>query len=62
MTAAPCFKLKVAVLIVSGSIASLKTAAILPLIATFVVVFAGMVELTVGGVVSGVTPVVKFQL
>src|SRR5207253_1814863 len=59
--AAPCFKVKLAVLIVKGSIASLKMAAILPLMATPVAALAGTAALTVGRVVSGVAPVVKLQ-
>src|SRR5438477_10572080 len=55
------FSLKVAVLIVKGSIASLKAAAMLPLMATPVAALAGTVALTVGRVVSGVSPVVKLQ-
>src|SRR5512135_2606584 len=46
----------VVVLIVEGSIASLKVAAIFLLIATPVAAFAGSVELTVGGVVSAGMP------
>src|SRR5205807_2242582 len=53
--------LKLAVLIVKGSIASLKVALMVRLIATARSPLAGTVELTVGGVVSGVTPVVKLQ-
>ena len=49
-------------LMVSGSIASLKVAAMFLLRATAVAALAGSVELTVGAVVSGVTPVVKLQL
>jgi hypothetical protein len=50
---------KVIVVIVAGSIASLKVAIGLLLMATFVVVSAGELELTVGAVVSVVVPVVK---
>ena len=58
----PCFKVKVAVVIVKGFIALLKVAAMFPPIATPVAAFAGtVVELTVGAVVSGVVPVVKLQ-
>ena len=57
----PCFKVKLAVLIVKGSIASLKARAIFWLAATPVAALAGTVTLTTGGVVSGVTPVVKLQ-
>src|SRR5438309_1408082 len=54
--------LKLAVLIVKGSIASLKVALMVGLIATAEATLAGTVALTVGGVVSGVAPVVKLQL
>src|ERR1041385_8667706 len=54
--------LKLAVLIVAGSIASLKVALMAWLIATPVAALAGTVELTVGGVVSRAAPVVKLQL
>src|ERR1700730_16763110 len=54
--------LKLAVLIVEGYIASLKVTLMVWLIATAVAPLAGTVELTVGGVVSAVTPVVKLQL
>src|SRR5205823_9837825 len=54
----PCFKVKVALVIVEGSIASLKMTAIFPLMATPVAALAGTVALTVGAVVSGVEPVV----
>src|ERR1043166_3791007 len=53
---------KLAVLIVNGSIASLKVALMVWLIGTPVAEFAGTVKLTVGAVVSGVAPVVKLQL
>src|SRR5207245_11519916 len=53
--------LKLAVLIVKGSIALLKVALMVWLMATAVAAFAGTVELTVGRVVSGVAPVVKLQ-
>src|SRR5437870_3575775 len=53
---------KLAVLIVKGSIASLKVALMVWLIGTTVAPLAGTVALTVGGVVSGVAPVVKLQL
>src|SRR5204863_6940685 len=53
---------KLAVLIVKGSIASLKVALMARLVATPVAALAGTVELTVGAVVSGVAPVVKLQL
>src|SRR5437879_9483234 len=53
--------LKLAVLIVKGSIASLKVALMVRLIAPAVAPLAGTVELTVGGVVSGVAAVVKLQ-
>src|ERR1043166_2898635 len=54
--------LKLAVLIVNGSIASLKVALMVWLIATAEAPLAGTVELTAGGVVSRVAPVVKLQL
>src|SRR6266571_899578 len=53
--------LKLAVLMVKGSIASLKVALMAWLIATAVAPLAGTVTLTVGGVVSGVAAVVKLQ-
>src|SRR5207302_87077 len=53
--------LKLAVLIVKGSIASLKVALMVRLIATAVAPLAGTVELTDGGGVSGVAAVVKLQ-
>src|ERR1041385_972754 len=52
---------KLAVLIVEGSIASLKVVLMLWLIATPVAALAGSVELTVGRVVSGAAPVVKLH-
>jgi hypothetical protein len=52
---------KLAVLIVSGSIASLKAAVSFPLMATPVAALTGTVALTVGAVTSAVTPVVKLQ-
>ncbi len=55
----PCFKVKVAAVIVKGSIASVKMALILLLMATPVSVLWGKMELTVGMVVSAATPVVK---
>ena len=58
----PCFKVKLAVVIVKGSIALLKAAVMVWLIATAVAAAAGTVALTSGRVVSGVTPVVKLQL
>src|SRR6185369_862614 len=57
----PCFKVKVTGVVVKGSIASLKVAAIFWLMATPVAAFAGTVKLTVGAVVSRVAPVVKLQ-
>ena len=57
----PCFKVKVLVLIVDASIASLNVLAICPLRPTPLAVLAGTVALTVGAVVSGATPVVKLQ-
>ena len=49
----PCFRVKVTVKTVNGFIASLKTAVIALLMGTPVSALAGMVELTVGAVVSG---------
>ena len=46
--------MKVTVIIVKGFIASLKTAVMALLMATPVAALSGMVELTVGAVVSGV--------
>src|SRR2546429_20666 len=54
--------LKLAVVTVKGSIASLNVALMVWVIATSVAPLAGTVKLTVGGVVSGVTPVVKLKL
>src|SRR6185503_9116695 len=54
--------LKLAVLMVKGSIASLKVALMVWLIGTAVAALAGTVALTVGGIVSSVAPVVKLQL
>ncbi len=51
--------MKFALVMVSGSIGSLKLAVIRVLIGTPVAFARGVVELTVGGVVSGVAPVVK---
>src|SRR5437899_716870 len=53
---------KLAVLIVKGSIASLKVALMVWLIATPVAALAGTVELTVGGVVSGAIAEIGRQL
>ena len=53
--------LKEILVIVKGSMASLKTAVGFMLIATPVAEFAGTVELTVGAVVSGAAPVVNDQ-
>src|SRR5947199_282915 len=63
MTAVPSgpFNVKVPVLIVRGSIGSLKAAVMVWLIGTAVAPLAGTVELTVGRVVSSVAPVVKLQ-
>ena len=52
---------KLAVLIVAGSIASLKVALMVWLIATPVAELAGTVVITVGRLVSGAAPVVKLQ-
>ena len=47
---------------VKGFIASSKTAAMALLITTFVAALAGMVEVTMGGVVSGAAPVLKLHI
>src|ERR1044071_449857 len=57
----PCIKVEVAVLIVEGSIASLKVALMVWSIGTLVVPVPGRKALTMGAVVSGVAPVVKLQ-
>src|SRR5438270_14086675 len=64
MTAVPPgpVTLKLAVLIVKGSIGSLKVALMVWLIGTAVAPLAGTVALTVGAVVSRVAPVVKLQM
>src|SRR5438876_7304310 len=53
--------LKLAVLIVNGSIASLKVALMVWLIGTAAAALTGRVALTVGRVVSGAAPVIKLQ-
>ena len=53
--------MKFAVVIVAGSIALLKVALTVWLIGTPVAISVGMVELTVGAVVSVDAPVVKLQ-
>src|SRR5439155_576552 len=53
---------KLVVPMVAGSIASLKAAVMVWLIATPVSASAGRMALTVGEVVSGVGPVVKLQI
>jgi hypothetical protein len=58
---APCCTLKVAALTVRGFSGLLKVAANALVIETFVAPLAGTVELTVGGVVSAVAPVVKLH-
>src|ERR1043166_2146893 len=58
----PCFRVKVAELTVKGSIASLKAAVMVWLMATSVAKLAGTGAVTVGRVVSRVAPVVKVQL
>ena len=58
---APCLRVNVAVLMVSGLIASLNVAASALLSDTLVAPLPGTVELTVGGVVFGAEPVVKVQ-
>ena len=55
----PRLKVKVAVLTVKGSIASLNVAARFLPSRTSVAPFAGTVKVTIGAVVSGVAPVVK---
>jgi len=52
INAAPCFKVKVAVVIVTGFMASLKVAVIFPFLLTPAARLTGIVELTVGAVVS----------
>jgi hypothetical protein len=52
---------KVALVIVVGSIASLKVALIVTLAGTVEAALAGFVLVIVGGVASGVKPVVKLQ-
>ena len=59
---APCFKVNVVVVIVEGSIASLNVAPTLMLIGTPVALLAGMVALTLGGVVSRTAAVAKVQV
>jgi hypothetical protein len=54
--------MKVALLTVEGSIASLKTAANALLIDMLVSLLTGMVELTVGDVVSGTAAVVQLHI
>ena len=55
----PCFKVRVSVVIVKGSINSLKTTVGFLLMGTPVSPFTGNVELTVGAVVSVDEPVVQ---
>jgi hypothetical protein len=55
----PCFKVNVVVVIVKGSIGSLKVAVMFALTATPTSPAAGIVEITVGAVVSPVVPVSK---
>ena len=57
----PRFKVKVVVVIIDGSITSLKVAVMILFRATSVAAFAGSVEITVGGVTSAEAPVVKLQ-
>ena len=57
----PCIKVKVAVLSVEGSIASVKVTVIALLVATPVALTSGNSELTMGAVLSGTAPVVKLQ-
>ncbi|GMU35413.1 MAG: hypothetical protein AMXMBFR20_32850 [Planctomycetia bacterium] len=54
-------KITVAAVIVEGSIASVKVAAKVVLIATPVATLTGIVELTTGAVVSGAVPVEKLH-
>src|SRR2546428_237901 len=58
----PCIRVKVVVLIVEGSIASLNVAMMVWSSRTFVVSLAGPVAARTGAVESGATPVVKLQL
>src|SRR5438445_83319 len=58
----PSIRAKLVVMVVNGSIASLKTAAIFLLTATAAAAFAGSVKLTVGAVMSGAAPVVKLHV
>jgi hypothetical protein len=60
-TVAPCFSVNVVELTVSGFKDLLKVALNALEIPTLVAPFAGTVEVTVGGVVSGAAPVVKLQ-
>jgi hypothetical protein len=53
--------MNVAVLTVRGFSGLLKVAMITLVMGTFVAPLTGMVETTVGGVVSGVAPVVKLH-
>ena len=55
----PCFKVKVSVVIVKGSINSLKTTVGFLFMGRSVAPFAAPVELTMGTVVSAVEPVVQ---
>jgi len=57
----PCFRVKVDVVIVKGSIVSLNVTRIFVLIGTPVAAEAGDVNVTRGGVVSGSAPVVKLH-
>ena len=58
----PCMRVKVVVLIVEASIASLKEAVIVSLSGTLVSALAGPVAPRTGAIVSGARPVVKLQL
>ena len=53
---------KLTLVMVPGSIPSLKVALIFWLVGTLLARLAGLVEVTVGASVSGVAPVVKVQL
>ena len=58
---APCCRVKVALVTVKGPIASLNVALMLLSADTPCALVAGAVEVTVGGVVFALDPVVKFQ-
>ena len=58
----PLFKVNVAVLTVDAVIVSLNVAVIAEFTATFVALLAGLTDVTVGGVVSAVVPVVNVHV